>query len=71
MGANDNLETAVVPGYYLVCYNTKTTVTEKIKAVVPGYYLVCYNRERKNLYNSIIIQVFSCSKTIFTIPQKT
>ena len=25
------------------------------------------NRERKNLYNSIIIQVFSCSKTLFTI----
>ena len=40
-------------------------------AVVPGYYLVCYNRERKNLYNSTIIQVFSCSKIIVTIPQKT
>ena len=25
------------------------------------------NRERKNLYNSIIIQFFSCSKTLFTI----
>ena len=42
---------AVVPGYYLVCYN-KTEDYEILKtAVVPGYYLVCYNRERKTLHN--------------------
>ena len=62
---------AVVPGYYLVCYNIIPYSKLNTTAVVPGYYLVCYNRERKNLYNSIIIQVFSCSKTLFTIPQKT
>ena len=34
---------AVVPGYYLVCYNLKKTGEVTSKAVVPGYYLVCYN----------------------------
>ena len=34
---------AVVPGYYLVCYNGKVHVQETFPAVVPGYYLVCYN----------------------------
>ena len=34
---------AVVPGYYLVCYNKKDTQDEAREAVVPGYYLVCYN----------------------------
>ncbi len=65
------MRSAVVPGYYLVCYNGEPLNISVTVAVVPGYYLVCYNRERKNLYNSIIIQVFSCSKIIFTIPQKT
>ena len=36
---------AVVPGYYLVCYNPKGSFTEFPEAVVPGYYLVCYNAE--------------------------
>ena len=35
---------AVVPGYYLVCYNAKAIVKPAWLAVVPGYYLVCYNR---------------------------
>ena len=35
---------AVVPGYYLVCYNLELTDTVAEMAVVPGYYLVCYNR---------------------------
>ena len=35
--------TAVVPGYYLVCYNQRNIWSENWKAVVPGYYLVCYN----------------------------
>ena len=38
--------TAVVPGYYLVCYNFLVVTPNSIVAVVPGYYLVCYNRER-------------------------
>ena len=35
--------TAVVPGYYLVCYNLYTILSFTVFAVVPGYYLVCYN----------------------------
>ena len=42
---------AVVPGYYLVCYNIDQDHIVPEKAVVPGYYLVCYNRERKTLHN--------------------
>ena len=34
---------AVVPGYYLVCYNGFGTDEDGEAAVVPGYYLVCYN----------------------------
>ena len=34
---------AVVPGYYLVCYNDSTAIPTTDHAVVPGYYLVCYN----------------------------
>ena len=34
---------AVVPGYYLVCYNIKNGGNHFFLAVVPGYYLVCYN----------------------------
>ena len=36
-------EFAVVPGYYLVCYNMFNTSFFLYDAVVPGYYLVCYN----------------------------
>ena len=35
---------AVVPGYYLVCYNQDCSLTGSSLAVVPGYYLVCYNK---------------------------
>ena len=35
---------AVVPGYYLVCYNFKNSYVSFQYAVVPGYYLVCYNQ---------------------------
>ena len=35
---------AVVPGYYLVCYNLEKSLEQAAAAVVPGYYLVCYNR---------------------------
>ena len=38
-------EFAVVPGYYLVCYNTRLRIFHRFHAVVPGYYLVCYNYE--------------------------
>ena len=41
-----DLNAAVVPGYYLVCYNTPLILVSTSTAVVPGYYLVCYNRER-------------------------
>ena len=34
---------AVVPGYYLVCYNYTEHSHFYAFAVVPGYYLVCYN----------------------------
>ena len=34
---------AVVPGYYLVCYNSECSRFNSFTAVVPGYYLVCYN----------------------------
>ena len=34
---------AVVPGYYLVCYNKADIAFQEMEAVVPGYYLVCYN----------------------------
>ena len=34
---------AVVPGYYLVCYNFPGLWDNVLFAVVPGYYLVCYN----------------------------
>ena len=37
------LSFAVVPGYYLVCYNNGEVTTVLSVAVVPGYYLVCYN----------------------------
>ena len=37
---------AVVPGYYLVCYNKITFPYANGSAVVPGYYLVCYNRQQ-------------------------
>ena len=35
---------AVVPGYYLVCYNATIIKDYVNTAVVPGYYLVCYNQ---------------------------
>ena len=38
--------TAVVPGYYLVCYNSAAVGNSVACAVVPGYYLVCYNCRR-------------------------
>ena len=40
---------AVVPGYYLVCYNKGEQNYGKKEAVVPGYYLVCYNNRKKIL----------------------
>ena len=38
-----DLNVAVVPGYYLVCYNHNPIYQWLFYAVVPGYYLVCYN----------------------------
>ena len=37
---------AVVPGYYLVCYNIINERFPDNLAVVPGYYLVCYNHNQ-------------------------
>ena len=37
------IQPAVVPGYYLVCYNPMPGNPKRLYAVVPGYYLVCYN----------------------------
>ena len=39
---------AVVPGYYLVCYNPFSLLPEIQDAVVPGYYLVCYNEDEED-----------------------
>ena len=41
---------AVVPGYYLVCYNHIVFILSLYIAVVPGYYLVCYNQESQGRY---------------------
>ena len=38
---------AVVPGYYLVCYNNGEKAMYTSHAVVPGYYLVCYNTDEE------------------------
>ena len=38
-----DINAAVVPGYYLVCYNSRSSQGCSHSAVVPGYYLVCYN----------------------------
>ena len=46
LGLNEmqkEIERAVVPGYYLVCYNQQRLIDFLNHAVVPGYYLVCYN----------------------------
>ena len=43
---NTNAIAAVVPGYYLVCYNDYNEEEPYSSAVVPGYYLVCYNIKR-------------------------
>ena len=40
---SENSTPAVVPGYYLVCYNVYFAEGLAPTAVVPGYYLVCYN----------------------------
>ena len=45
---------AVVPGYYLVCYNLMGSDHMLCTAVVPGYYLVCYNFYNK-LYESELL----------------
>ena len=37
------VKNVVVPGYYLVCYNTNGQNVVDENVVVPGYYLVCYN----------------------------
>ena len=40
-----DINVAVVPGYYLVCYNSQRRPQRATQAVVPGYYLVCYNNQ--------------------------
>ena len=42
---------AVVPGYYLVCYNPLVSKAVTCTAVVPGYYLVCYNQSISDAFN--------------------
>ena len=46
---------AVVPGYYLVCYNFKSLKNLSATAVVPGYYLVCYNNFDKTEHGDIAV----------------
>ena len=45
---------AVVPGYYLVCYNKRKSMNIRYFAVVPGYYLVCYNF-RNSMRNDLML----------------
>ena len=54
---------AVVPGYYLVCYNNTDTSLRSALAVVPGYYLVCYNGNGKPCRIPVIMQGFIFQKT--------
>ena len=54
---------AVVPGYYLVCYNVQIDVQGDSDAVVPGYYLVCYNGNGKPCIIPVIMQGFIFQKT--------
>ena len=53
LSLSTNAVLAVVPGYYLVCYNLPTLFSAFSHAVVPGYYLVCYNmfprKENENM----------------------
>ena len=46
---------AVVPGYYLVCYNRRNPESENRRAVVPGYYLVCYNRLLPAVFSGVAV----------------
>ena len=46
---------AVVPGYYLVCYNRKSEPLLQRWAVVPGYYLVCYNRRIRHSDKAVAV----------------
>ena len=46
---------AVVPGYYLVCYNLGEELISTSYAVVPGYYLVCYNPGKAFLRFSLAV----------------
>ena len=46
---------AVVPGYYLVCYNPTNPSLFSKSAVVPGYYLVCYNLRVRFKYLKIAV----------------
>ena len=47
---------AVVPGYYLVCYNKTGQFMPPTLAVVPGYYLVCYNfTEYRNIFITAVV----------------
>ena len=49
------LRAAVVPGYYLVCYNNVRLQLCLGTAVVPGYYLVCYNRPPKAMRINVAV----------------
>ena len=50
-----NVYCAVVPGYYLVCYNQQRKQRKHIVAVVPGYYLVCYNFRLRTINRSLAV----------------
>ena len=51
-----NTQLAVVPGYYLVCYNRPPKAMRINVAVVPGYYLVCYNGNGEPCIIQMIMQ---------------
>ena len=61
--ARISLKDAVVPGYYLVCYNQDAVDEYNVEAVVPGYYLVCYNGNGKPCIIPVIMQGFIFQKT--------
>mgnify|MGYP007101502692 FL=1 len=46
---------AVVPGYYLVCYNYCTFIAYHTIAVAVSYTQVCYNHPANNHYPALAV----------------
>ena len=53
--ARVRMVTAVVPGYFLVWYNSCDKISSILIAVVPGYFLVWYNRKKQNKQGNLAV----------------